>query len=231
MKFFTYFSRLKKIPNENSLVDEIVESTITQEFESCSLEFYEANKSKITIVLDILKTEGYNPFLSRYYIVFSDENLKEQEIFVDNIATHENRIAWLQSSSSDNHLLKVFESGRNFNWIPKTYNSSWNCDCHLLEWFNDHLIFIYKEKHDIYICAINDDNVRYFNYHGEAIERNKEIIYFKEYGKDCDDTIDVRRIKIPELIELDPVSVESLKEMNLVPKSVDFHIGMYLRGK
>jgi hypothetical protein len=41
----------------------------------------------------------------------------------------------------------------------------------------------------------------------------------------------VRRIKIPELEELSRVTVESLRELKLVPQSQDIYLGMLLKGK
>lgn len=152
---------------------------------------------------------------------------KENYINEDNIAVAENKLAWFQTSNADNHLLRIFENGKNFNWIPITYNQSWNCDCFLLEWFRDHLIFIYKEKHETYICAIRDEEVRHFHFHGEALERKGDTIYYEEYTSDKNF---VKRLRLPELEELSPVTAESLRADNLLPKS-DVFFGGYLRGK
>ena len=148
-------------------------------------------------------------------------------LILDDIAVAENKLAWFQTSNADNHLLRIFENGKNFNWIPITYNQSWNCDCFLLEWFRDHLIFIYKEKHETYICAIRNEEVRHFHFHGEALERKGDTIYYEEYTSDKNF---VKRLRLPELEELSPVTAESLRADNLLPKS-DVFFGGYLRGK
>ena len=232
MKFLNFLFGFKKneLDENESLERDRYKENFRYELKSCNLEFYFKNKGIINQVFNILKSENIDATLNLYDIEYKKNNNEEYQIRVNNISLNGNKLAWLQTSNADNHLLRVFENDKNFNWIPKTYNQSWNCDCLLLEWFKEYFIFIYKEKHDTYICAIKDENVRFFNFHGEALERKDEIIYFKEYGKDCDDKIDVRRIKIPELEELNPVTVESLRELDLVPKSLDVY-EMYLRGK
>lgn len=182
------------------------------------------------LIIDKLEEENINAEIGEFEITYKTENDKHF-IGKDNIEFDSNKLAWFQSSTNEKHLLRVFENEKNFNWITKTHNQSWDCDCHLLEWFKGYLIFIYKEKHDTYICSIKDGIVKTFNFHGEALERQKEIIFFKEYGEDCNDAIDVRRIKIPELEVLSRVTVESLRELKLVPQSQDIYLGMLLKGK
>ena len=180
----------------------------------------------IKLVVDKLAEENIISENNGFSITYSLDG-DEHVIIKDNIDYRDNKLAWFQTSSHENHLLRVFENNSNFNWIPETHNQSWNCECYLLEWFQGQLVFIYKEKHRTYVCAIEDGNVRFFKFLGEALERKKEIIYFQEYR---DDEKFVRRLKIPELVQLDSVSLESLKEENLVPKS-DVFWGGYLKCK
>ncbi|HEX8561947.1 MAG TPA: hypothetical protein VF676_03100 [Flavobacterium sp.] len=180
----------------------------------------------INLVVDKLAEENIiseNNGFSITYNLGGDAHV----IIKDDIAYSDNKLAWFQTSSREDHLLRVFENNNNFNWIPETHNQSWGCECYLLEWFQEQLVFIYKEKHRTYVCAIKEGNVRLFKFLGEALERKKEIIYFQEYR---DDEMFVRRLKIPELLQLDPISIESLREENLVPKSGVFW-GGYLKGK
>jgi hypothetical protein len=210
--------------------DTYYENIVSYEMNSCALANYYENEEKISLVFKILESENFTPAMYFNSIRYYTSNTNYHEIALDNITKIDGKLAWLQSSINDQHLLRVFENNACFNWIPITYNQSWNCDCHLLQWLGDQLIFIYREKHDIYICAIKEQNVRFFNFHGEALERKNDIIFFSEYGN-SQNYVEVRRIKIPELEELEPVSMDSLEKEDLVPKSVDYMGAMYLKDK
>jgi hypothetical protein len=189
-------------------------------------------KQVITILesanfIPIVKTESFND-ISWNQIVWTDKNGDECSIFEDNIATDNFRVAWFQSSQRDNHILRVYENSNEFTWTPITYNPVFGCNCILLEWYKNHLIFIYQEKHDIYICSIKDFVVKHFNFHGEEIERKNDIISYDTYMNKLNDK--VRLIKIPELEELEAIDKVEAEKEGLLPMGLN-RVGNFLANK
>lgn len=142
-------------------------------------------------------------------------------IHESNIAVDGERIAWFQSSWGNQHLLRVYEkeNSQYFSWKPITQNPFFGCYCILIEWYKDHLIFIYQEKHGIYICAVRDNNVRHFKFHGEEIERKGDLISYETYMGKTPDSI--KLIKIPELILQEPIGKEEAEKRGLVPRDLN----------
>ncbi len=109
---------------------------------------------KLDIVLETLKKENYNPVIETKIsngenwskITWIDDSGDECYIYQDDISIEGDKIAWFQSSERDNHLLKIYENDLAYDWIPKTHSPIFGCLCLLLEWYSDHLIFIYQEK-------------------------------------------------------------------------------------
>ncbi|MFM9951862.1 MAG: hypothetical protein ACKV1O_28280 [Saprospiraceae bacterium] len=165
----------------------------------------------------IVKTESLNDNLWNQ-LLWTDENGDECSIYEENIAIETDKIAWFQSSKRDNHLLKIYECGIEFVWIPFTYNPVFGCRCLLIEWYKNHLLFIYQEKHDIYICTVINKTVKHFNFHGEEIERKGDIISYETYTNKLPDK--VRLVKIPELVELEPINKSEAEKIGLLPKWV-----------
>jgi hypothetical protein len=81
------------------------------------------------------------------------------------------------------------------------------------------LIFIYQEKHDIYICSIKNKIVNHFNYHGEEIERKDDIISYDTYMNKLHNK--VRLIRIPELEELNPIDKSEAERIGLTPMGLN----------
>jgi len=79
-------------------------------------------------------------------------------------------------------------------------------------------MFIYKEKHDIYICSIKDGNVKYFNFNGEEIERKGDLISYETYTNRSDK---VKLIKIPDLIELNPIDKAEAARLGIIPEALN----------
>ena len=178
---------------------------------------------KINLVIEKLKKDNINPEIEfgKYSksIVWTDESSSEFNIYEDDISVENNKIAWFQSNHWDNHLLKVYETDTVFNWIPKTYNPVCGCHALLLEWFKEHLIFVYQEKHDIYICSIKNGSINSFNFSGVEIERKGEVFSYETYINTSIDK--VRLIKIPELIHLEPIDKKEAEKLDLIPKGIN----------
>jgi hypothetical protein len=136
-----------------------------------------------------------------------------------NIAYQEDRLAWFESHHWSHHLLRIFEQDTYFDWIPKTYNPVFGCYCLLIEWYKDHLLFIYQEKHCIYICSLIQQSVKSFYFGGENIGRKGNLIAYEEYGRK--DFEDVKLIQIPELIHLKPIFRQEAKRLGLIPQGLN----------
>lgn len=171
--------------------------------------------TSIQILLDILTKQGFKPtVIDNNEIQWMDDKGDECFIYIHDIAISSNGIAWFQSSNTDQHLVKVFNQGEIFEWTPITYNPSFGCLCIWLSWRKDHLIFIYKEKYNIYVCAIANSKVNYINFHGEEIMINKNLLAYTQYNNI------ISIIQIPELMALGSISLEKAQQMNLVPKNI-----------
>lgn len=182
---------------------------------------------KLQLVLGILRLENYNAVIESeilsgkewHQITWKDESGDECHIYQDDIAIEDGKIAWFQSSKNDRHLVKVYENDIFYSWEPVTYNPIFGCLCLLLEWYKDHLIFIYQEKHCIYICSIKDNNVNHFHFYGEDIERKGNLISYENYMDRLTDK--VRLIQLPELIELEPIPVTEAEKLGLIPSGLN----------
>jgi len=166
------------------------------------------------LVVEILKKQNYSPspvnenYSEIQWIDESGDKCFFDENYIDLYADN---IAWFQSSDNDRHILKIHNKNNEFTWIPITHSPIYGCMPILVRWYGDRLLFIYKEKHDIYICSIYNESVNHINYHGEELMINKNLLSYTEYN----DTISL--IKIPELIKLENISKEKAKEMDIVP--------------
>jgi hypothetical protein len=76
---------------------------------------------------------------------------------------------------------------------------------------------------------MRDKNIKTFNFHGDKMERKDDILLFETYQTVESDNI--QRIKIPELIEIDPISRELANKEDLLPKTLDIFLGMVLKHK
>ncbi len=195
--------------------------------------------SKYSPVIAILKSEGLKPRIdhetfknSAWQLLKWNSSQDEYHIYEADVAIEGNNIAWFQSSDQDNYLLRIVQPEkeqprkeparkqvRKFSWAPKTSNPVFGCHCLLLEWLEDHLIFIYQEKHGIYICSIKDALIRDFYVLGEKLKRKGCKIAFETYQHHPENRI--RLLEIPSLIVLDPITVEEANRLDLVPQGLN----------
>jgi hypothetical protein len=177
----------------------------------------------------ILEQEKLHPEIKDATIKWQNKQGNQCRIFEQDITVEEERSAWFESDGEAYHLLRITENGIPFSWTPQTYNPVFGCYCLLLEWYNDHLIFIYQEKHKIYICAIQNQQVNHFSFSGEEIERKGNLISFAAYG-DLRVRDKVSILQIPELILLEPISQTTAAEMGLLPQDLNRPDG-FLKAK
>lgn len=201
-------------PIENQ-IEKQIEYESSYPSKSCDLEYFAKHRELFQRITDILKRENIVGEMFGYDIEYETDDKDRHEINFDNVSISEHKIAWFQTSFNDKHRLRIFDRNFNFDWEPETHNPVFGCTCFFIEWLNENLIFIYKEKHQTYICSIKNRDVRYVHFHGEQFEKEDDIIYLGEYGSNRDY---VRRIKIPDLNELEPVLLSDLKKRGLEPK-------------
>jgi hypothetical protein len=173
-------------------------------------------------IVKTLESEELQPVIGDgdpYAISWQNKHGDKCRIFSTDIAVKEEKLAWFESDSWSYHSLRIMEKGELFNWTPKTYNPVFGCFCLLLEWYQEHLIFIYQEKHDIYICSIYNGQVNHFNFNGEEIARKGNLISFDTYNNSPKDQ--VRILQIPELILLEPISKTAAAQMGLLPEGLN----------
>ena len=78
-------------------------------------------------------------------------------------------------------------------------------------------MLIYKEKHEAYIVAIDQQEVRYITFNGEKFCAGNDMIYYQEYANMINGVIGV--ITVPDLVIRPAITREELAAMNL---EVDF---------
>jgi len=174
----------------------------------------------IKLVLDKLKHEGINAIYENSIIVWHDDNNEERYISEKDIDYSNGKLAWFQSSVTSNHLLRLLYNDEAFSWEPITYNHSFGCDCHLIEWHDDYLLFVYREKHDVYICVIKDKVVNNFHFYGEEITRKNDIFFFREYRSQSSNIL--KRLKLPELIQLETITEEEASKEGVVIANIGY---------
>jgi hypothetical protein len=95
----------------------------------------------------------------------------------------------------------------------ESYNPFFGCNVRFLEWFGATAILIYKEKHDMYVAAGKSQGpTRYHVIADQWIIKGNEIGYW-EYKE-----TEVRRIRLPELDELEPFSEADAIANELCPE-------------
>jgi hypothetical protein len=86
-----------------------------------------------------------------------------------------------------------------------------------MEWFNQHLVFIYQEKHDTYICSVKDGEIKTFKFYGDELARQGEIILF--YDREADGEC-IGRIRLPDLLEMEPWTKAEAEKLGLLPELI-----------
>lgn len=180
--------------------------------------------NQLDLILSKLKQENINASIEDgWRISWKDARDEKHRITRNNVAVADDRLAWFQSDLFGKHLLRVFDKNYKLNWEPITHNPVFGCDCLLIQWYSEHLVFIYIEKHNIYICRIKDGKVSTFDFHGEEIIRRGDIVYFKDYDPD---TGFIKRFDLSNFELLDAISSQQANTEGVYPISADRHIGI-----
>jgi hypothetical protein len=174
---------------------------------------------KISIVLELLKLTGIDASATNEKlksIKWKSSKGDEYEIIESDIDCSANNVAWFQSSFHDDLLLVKYENGERFEWVPETYNPAFGCTCIHLEWRGNTLLYIYLEKHDLYVCSINGRDVRHYNFHGEDLNIGKEFVSVGSFGYEKRNEVEL--LNLPDLDKVKKVTLEEAKSLGLLPK-------------
>lgn len=172
----------------------------------------------ISLVAEKLKSENTDFSPGDWQITISPGSSDEYTIHHADIAYADNRLAWFQTDNDYRHLLRVFENGESFDWEPITYNPVFGCDCLLLKWYPGHLIFIYIEKHEIYICCVKNKEVKTSSFHGDQISKRGDTIYYKNFGPDNGF---IERFDLAGFTRMEPITSSQATLEKIYPVSID----------
>lgn len=173
---------------------------------------------KLRTVAEILNNHHFNAAIKdERCIVWKDSSGMKHSIDAENIDIDGGKAAWFQLNLNNSaEFFVIFENDTFFQFPPKTMHPGYDCDVYLVEWNDDFLIIIYHEKHNVVISSIKDKKINTFEFHGEAMVRRENILYFQHYG--LNDS--VRRIRIPEMKELESITLKEAIEIDVVPKTL-----------
>ena len=179
-------------------------------------------KNKFEIVIEKLKLEGFEPEIiieklsdnNNYTsIVWRDEVGRKYEVDEFEITWDGgNNLAWFLDEEP---RLVIYENGEK---EIRQVGESLNFWLIYLEWYKGSLILVNKGKHNTFISSYKNKELSIFSFHGEFMNRKGDLISYDTFTNKLKGK--TRLIKIPELIELEPISNTEAKERGLFPKDL-----------
>jgi uncharacterized protein (TIGR02996 family) len=110
------------------------------------------------------------------------------------------------------HLRLRDDRGREAAWEVETYNPFFGCNVGFLEWYGDVVLVIYEEKHDTWICRFGVDAPAAFKVIEDDWVLDGRQLGYRGYQETM-----VRRLTIPGLDWLTPLTAEEAAEWGLLP--------------
>ncbi len=167
---------------------------------------------------------------------FVDERGYEQEVTAASVDEAHRRMAWVECHSKESKTsyyvdvsfdLKVqVESDLVVDWEIETYNPYFGCQIELFYWMPEHLVVIYHEKHDTFLCSfavasgesegtLSRRPIARHEIADEWLVWEGEVIYRSE-------TVDkVARRQLPQLDLLEEWSADHARSLGLLPPGYD----------
>ena len=134
----------------------------------------------LDIIDDELIDDGIDSeIINDYQIGWKDTFGAENFIYKSNITYNEKDIAWWQNSDVGKDLLRIKKpNGIILNWRPAGNHADYGFKCNYIQWFDDVLIVMYRNKHTDYIFRFKDLEVKklYGGSIGSYVIKN-ELIY------------------------------------------------------
>ena len=162
--------------------------------------------------MDIDATAVGNDLVS---IKWNAVNGDEYEIYEPDIAISKNGTAWFQTSRGDDHKLIVYCDSNRFEWVPHTYNPVFGCECIYLGWRDKFLLYIYLEKHDIYICTIQNKEVKHIHFNGEHLFVGEDFVTYGSFSFERKGKVSL--VRLPELDVVEKISLDEAQQQEIVP--------------
>jgi uncharacterized protein (TIGR02996 family) len=111
------------------------------------------------------------------------------------------------------HLRVRDQSGKEAARAVETYNAYFGCRVRFLEWYMNVVLMIYREKHKTYICRFGIGSSAKFKTIGDDWVLDGRQLGYWGYKETS-----VRRLALPGLEDLPPLSVEEAARWDLLPR-------------
>lgn len=153
---------------------------------------------------------------------FVDKRGYECDLIAAAIHSPTNRVAYVQSrakkrwwSSLVDISIKIHlraPSGRDSSVDIKSYNPFFGCDVGFFAWLDDTAILVYTEKHDTYACAFGPKWPPQFVEIEDRWIINDGVLGYIGYKENL-----VKRLSVPSLKQLEPLSISEAEQMGILP--------------
>jgi hypothetical protein len=145
----------------------------------------------------------------------------EQEIIAAAAEGGEGKIAYVQCRAREaangfvdiNFYIHLRESdGKDSAWPIESYNPYFGCDVGFIGWVDQALVLIYREKHDTYVCRVGPGEAPIFRKIADDWIINDRILGYWDWQETS-----VRRLSLPTLLPLEPISEEEASAQAVLP--------------
>jgi uncharacterized protein (TIGR02996 family) len=109
--------------------------------------------------------------------------------------------------------LRVREGGELGAWPIETYNPYFGCDVQFLEWYGAAAVAVYREKHHTYICRFGLGSRPEFKQIEDCWVLDGRHLGYWGYRETV-----VRRLAVPELMDLPTLTLDEAAAWDLVPR-------------
>jgi uncharacterized protein (TIGR02996 family) len=129
------------------------------------------------------------------------------------VAYLESRSKWIDQYHDIRYHLRLRDSaGHEVSWESHTYNPFFGCRTRFLEWYGERVVFIYREKHDTYICRFGFDGPPKYQQIEDAWIIDGRVLAYRGWRESC-----VRGLSVPDLDPLPTLSEEEAAGRDLLP--------------
>lgn len=112
----------------------------------------------------------------------------------------------------------MLENSKLWEWEPEMYNPAFGCWCLELHWLERQLVFMYKEKHDIYIAVVDNGQVKCHSFYGEKYKLTPNKLIYQTYSQSNRDL--VTWLDVPSLEQVEEIEWRGARQLNLEPEAM-----------
>jgi hypothetical protein len=164
---------------------------------------------------------------------YVDQEGYEVEITAAAVDPHQDRLAWVHLRQKELgwspftgktghfldisfHLRALVNGQLTLNWEICTYNPYFGCMVGYINWIGDHVVMIYREKHDTYAATGHiDGSVKYMKIEDRWTVQGTIVAYLGWRATE------VQRLSLPGLELLPPLSKDEAIQMGLLAPDDD----------